>query len=141
VERLRESGVIQVVAVADPLKIGYQTYADIQIQVRPPAIDAVATRLAKFREIFFLGICTGTCDLLAGAIFRSNQHMDDFMTKRLAKVPGIERTMTLSFIRIVKRDFAYPVASLDGGTVDGHSTVPRRVRQRLIHRQHTNPRV
>lgn len=109
IERLLREKVMQIGAWTDPLKIGYQTYASIQIQVDPPDIETVAERLATLPEIFFLGICTGAFDIYAAALFRSNEHMYEFITKRLSRVPGIVHTSTSSMIRIVKRQYAYPV--------------------------------
>ena len=118
VERLLHDGVIQVGAWADPLKIGYQNYAMIEIQVRPPYIVSVAERLAKMPEFYFVGICTGAFDIYAGAVVRSVEDMEELITRRLARVPGIVRTSTSSIIRLVKRDYSYPVPDFEnaGGT-------------------------
>lgn len=118
VERLLRDGVIQVGAWADPLKIGYQNYAMIEIQVKPPYIVSVAERLAKMPEFYFVGICTGGFDIYAGAVVRSVKDMEELITRRLARVPGIVRTSTSSIIRLVKRDYSYPVPDFEnaGGT-------------------------
>jgi len=118
IERLLRDGVIQVGAWADPLKIGYQNYAMIEIQVKPPYIVRVAERLAKMPEFYFVGICTGAFDIYAGAVVRSVKDMEELITRRLARVPGIVRTSTSSIIRLVKRDYSYPVPDFEnaGGT-------------------------
>jgi Lrp/AsnC family transcriptional regulator for asnA, asnC and gidA len=130
IDRLLRDGVIQIAAVADPMKIGYQTYAIIRIQVNPPDLEKVARRLAIFDEVFFLGIASGDADIVAAALFRSNEHMYQFFTRRLTRVPGIQRSSTLNLMRIVKREYAYPVAN-DGddlpsrGPVRGRRTLQR----------------
>lgn len=116
IERLLREKVMQIGAWTDPLKIGYQTYASIQIQVNPPDVEKVAERLATLPEIFFLAICTGAFDIYAAALFRSNEHMYEFITKRLSRVPGIVHTSTSSMIRIVKRQYAYPVPDMHAST-------------------------
>ena len=115
IERLLAAEVIQIGAWADPLKVGYQTYAFIQIRVTPGTIEQAAAELARLPEIYFLGICTGEFDLLAGVLIRSNDHMYEFVAHRLARVPGLVSTATSSIIRIVKRDFAYPVGKASPG--------------------------
>jgi Lrp/AsnC family transcriptional regulator, regulator for asnA, asnC and gidA len=110
IQRLVRDKVIQFGAWADPLKIGYQHYAMVEIQASLPDVDQAARRLARLPEIFFLGICTGSYDIVAAAVFRSNEHMHEFMTKRLARIPGIQRTVTASITRIVKRESTHPVA-------------------------------
>ena len=54
-------------------------------------------------------------------MFRSNEHLYELMTKRFARIAGIQRTSTLGIVRIVKRAYAYPVPALDaaGATEPG----------------------
>jgi Lrp/AsnC family transcriptional regulator for asnA, asnC and gidA len=113
IERLLREGVLRFGVWTDPLKVGYGTYAIIEIQVDPPRIERAAETLAQFPEIFFLGISTGSFDVFASALFRSSEHMYEFMTKRLTRVPGIQRTVTNSIVRILKREFPNPLA-VDG---------------------------
>jgi Lrp/AsnC family transcriptional regulator for asnA, asnC and gidA len=108
IERLVREQVIQVGAWADPFKIGYEFYVLIQFQVRRRDIERAAKLLAELPEIVFLGTCTGGFDIFAGAVFQSNDHMYEFMTKRLMRVPGIDRIDTSNLMRIVKRAYSYP---------------------------------
>jgi len=123
IERLTRDGVVQCGAWTDPLKIGYQTYAIIQIQVAPPRLERVAAALARLPEVFFLGIATGGFDVVAAAVFRSNEHLYELMTGQLARIPGIQRTSTLGIVRIVKRAYGYPVPPIAS---DGVSPARRR---------------
>lgn len=120
VERLIREQVIQIGAWADPLKIGYQNYAVMMIQAELRYLERAAERLAEMPEIFFLGTCTGAFDIFATACFRSVEHMHEFMTKRLARVPGIRRVSTSNVTRVGKRNYSFRVASVDG-TSDGNS--------------------
>ena len=131
IERLLQDRVIQVGAWADPLKIGYQTYAMIEIQVKPPYIVKVAERLAQMPEFYFVGICTGAFDIYAGAVVRSVDDMYELTTRRLAHVPGIVRMSTSSIIRLVKRDYSYPVPDFQNDVVsDGAPLRPRHAKTR-----------
>ena len=89
--------------------------------------------LARLPEVFFLGIATGGFDVVAAAVFRSNEHLYELMTKRLARIAGIQRTSTLGIVRIVKRAYAYPVPAIEppaapdegGAGPDGDGCPPR----------------
>jgi Lrp/AsnC family transcriptional regulator, regulator for asnA, asnC and gidA len=105
VERLLREQVFQIAAWVDPLKVGYQHYAIIEIEVRPAALERATRRVAAFPEAYFLGVCAGSQRLVAAAVFRSNEHFHEFMTARLARVPGIRGTSTLNVTRIVKREY------------------------------------
>ena len=109
IARLLKDDVIKFGVWPNPLKIGYQTYAFIEIQVNPPDLEEVAERLASFPEIAFVGICTGSFDIHVAALFYSNDHMYELITKRLNHVKGVLRTSTSTVMRIVKREFGYPV--------------------------------
>lgn len=109
IARLLKNEVITFGVWPNPLKIGYQTYAFIEIQVNPPDLEQVAERLATFPEIAFVGICTGSFDIHVAALFYSNDHMYELITKRLNHVKGVLRTSTSTVMRIVKREFGYPV--------------------------------
>jgi Lrp/AsnC family transcriptional regulator, regulator for asnA, asnC and gidA len=127
IERLTREGVVQCGAWTDPLKIGYQTYAIIQIQVAPPRLEKVAEVLAGLPEVFFLGIATGGFDIVAAAVFRSNEHLYELMTKRFARIAGIQRTSTLGIVRIVKRAYSYPVPAIEPAAASD-SPAPRKRR-------------
>jgi Lrp/AsnC family transcriptional regulator for asnA, asnC and gidA len=114
VARLLRDKVMQVGAWADPLKIGYQVHVILEIETDLRLLDVAARRVAGMREVFFLGTCTGHVDILAAAVFRDNDHLHEFITQRLARVPGIRRTMTLHITQTVKRHYSFLLDLLDG---------------------------
>jgi Lrp/AsnC family transcriptional regulator, regulator for asnA, asnC and gidA len=138
IERLTREGVVQCGAWTDPLKIGYQTYAIIQIQVAPPRLEKVAQVLAELPEVFFLGVATGGFDIVAAAVFRSNEHLYELMTKRFARIAGIQRTSTLGIVRIVKRAYSYPVPAIEV-TSTADSPTPRKRRGTAAARRKGTP--
>jgi Lrp/AsnC family transcriptional regulator, regulator for asnA, asnC and gidA len=109
IERMLSKGLFQVSAVPDPFKIGYQFWVFIEFRVQPAHINRAAKEISQLPEIFFLGVTTGTCDLVATALFRSNEHFDDFLTRELAAIKGIVQTDTFQVVRLVKRQFRYPI--------------------------------
>jgi Lrp/AsnC family transcriptional regulator for asnA, asnC and gidA len=114
IDRLIRERVIHIGAWADPLKVGYQIYTVIEIQVVPSAIEQVAARLEPLPEIFFLGTCIGTFDIFAAACFSSSDHLQQFVTERIGRVPGIQRITTSTMMRIVKRTPPTPAALVRG---------------------------
>lgn len=103
--RLIESKRMQVVAVADPYRLGYETDTNIGLHVRPDKIAEVARRLASFPEVRYVGICTGAYDIIVAAMFRSNAELLHFLTAELASVPDIVRTETSHVLKVVKRTY------------------------------------
>lgn len=103
IARLLDDDLIQVGAWVDPVRIGGQIYAHIEVEVENSRIDAVARHIAHFSEINFESIQTGKADIFLGCFFRSMQHMDEFITRKLAGVKGILVTSSVVVLRIVKR--------------------------------------
>jgi Lrp/AsnC family transcriptional regulator for asnA, asnC and gidA len=145
IERLVREQVIQIGAWADPLKIGYQDYINMELQVRLRDIERVAHRLAKLPEIFFLGLCTGRSHIFAGCCFRSNDHLYEFMTKHLARIPGIQGISTSSVTKILKREHSFPALPLTaadgtGAAADSDETInTRHVRQKAKRTKRAGP--
>jgi Lrp/AsnC family transcriptional regulator, regulator for asnA, asnC and gidA len=101
--RLVQEGVIEFAVLTNPLQLGYHIWALLHIQVEMPRVRNVAERLAAAPEVYFVGVTTGSYDIFAGAVFRSNDELLDFIVNRLAKVPGVVRTTTSNVLQVVKR--------------------------------------
>jgi Lrp/AsnC family transcriptional regulator for asnA, asnC and gidA len=118
VDALLKNEIIRISAWADPLLLGFQSYANVEIVMDPRYIEAAAAEIATFPEVFFLGVCAGDFDILAVCLFRSNEHMYDFLTHDLAHVQGVRRTTTSSIIRTIKRQLPVPPLYTEGGAVE-----------------------
>ncbi len=105
IERLLRNKTFQIAAWVDPLRVGYQHYAIIVLEPRLTDMERATQRVAALPEVFFLGVCAGSHRLVAATVFRSTEHFHEFMTTRLARVPGIRSTSTLNVTRIVKRQY------------------------------------
>jgi Lrp/AsnC family transcriptional regulator for asnA, asnC and gidA len=124
--RLMRHGIVEFSAVTNPLRMGYQSWAIIEIQGQPSRIRGIAEELAKVPEVFFVGITTGEYDILVNAVFPSNAELLHFLTTRLSKIRGVTRTATSTLLDVVKRrltlDFPDPTTNGGGAT----KTAPRR---------------
>ena len=88
IERLVREQVIQIGAWADPLKIGYQDYINMELQVSLAEIERVAERLAKLPEIFFLGLCTGRSNIFAIPMATGTTRCGTWWPARATKPPA-----------------------------------------------------
>lgn len=110
IARLLDDNLIQVGAWVDPVRVGGLIYAHIEVEVENSRIDSTARQLAEFDEVNFEFIQTGRADIILGCFFRSTQHMDDFVTRKLPRVKGIRATSSVIVLRVVKRHYRFPVA-------------------------------
>jgi Lrp/AsnC family transcriptional regulator for asnA, asnC and gidA len=107
--RLVRRGIVEFATLTNPLQLGYQIWAIIEVQAELRKIRPVAQQLAAAPEVYFVGITTGGYDVLAAAVFRSNDELLDFITRRLSGIPGIVRTSTSSVLQVVKRTMTFPL--------------------------------
>lgn len=107
VQRLIESGVMQVVAVTDPMQLGFERQALIGVRTRGP-IDAVASALAGVEEIDYVVVTAGTFDVLAEVVCTSDQHLLGLL-ERIRTLDGVESTETFMYLQLRKQTYAWGV--------------------------------
>jgi Lrp/AsnC family transcriptional regulator for asnA, asnC and gidA len=113
IDWLTGEGYIQISALTDPLKIGFPVWVVVEVQVDLPEIENVTEALAALPEVFFIGVTTGAFDIFFTAVFRTNDDLYHFISRKLARIPGIRHTATSSILRLAKRTFAYGVPGLE----------------------------
>ena len=99
--RLVQDGILQVVAVTNPLKVGYRVMTLIGIKVQDRPLDEVARQVAELEEAIYIVLCTGAYDLLAEVVCRDNAHLLALL-KRLRTIEGICNTESFVYLDIVK---------------------------------------
>lgn len=132
IAKLLSDDLIQVTAWVDPIRIAGQIYAHIEVTVDFGRVDEVAERIAQFDEVVFEGISTGRADIFVSCVFRSTQHMDQFLTRQLAAIDGIRGTSSSILLRIVRRQHRYAAFARDDAgsrAADGTKGALRKIRK------------
>ena len=104
VSNLINTQVMQIVAVTNPVKLGYSMAGMIGIRVSGERLFEVAEQIAAFDEVIYLIICAGSFDLLAEVVCQDNDHLLRFLTEKLYKVQGVQQTETYMYLRVVKQN-------------------------------------
>jgi Lrp/AsnC family transcriptional regulator for asnA, asnC and gidA len=112
-DRLLASGVVRVVALPDLEQVGLETKVIITMRVEPDKVDDVGNGLREMEEVRWVGYTTGEYDLICEAVFPSDEHLLQFLTHRLAALPGIRSTTTSHVLRALKdaHEWRIPAAS------------------------------
>jgi Lrp/AsnC family transcriptional regulator for asnA, asnC and gidA len=105
--RLIERGILQVVGVTDPLKLGFQQQAMIGVRCQADRLLEVAETVAGFAEVAYLVITAGAYDLLVEVVCEDNDALLRFLTNRLRQVEGVRETETFVYLRMVKQVYAW----------------------------------
>ncbi len=123
--RMLDADLLRIVAVADPLKIGYPVVAIIGLQVMPSMLAEVERQLAELPEFRFIGMTSGPWDFVAEAWFPSLADLADFITQDVGAIAGIQRMETEHVLRMVRYTYDWGRPSLDGSGLPA-SRVSRR---------------
>ena len=107
VKRLTESGLLQIVAIAEPQFLGWSAAGMIGVTVRAGQVDAVAQQLAQFPEVSYLFMASGEFDLFAEVFCRDREHFVSFLNEKLQQVPGVERTRTFMILKMYKLSYRW----------------------------------
>ncbi len=102
VQRLLDSGVMQIVAVTDPLQVGFARQAMIGIRVEGD-MNAVADRLAEFSEVDYVVVTAGSFDLLVEVVCEDDDHLLDLLSQRVRGLPGVRSTETFVYLKLRKQ--------------------------------------
>jgi Lrp/AsnC family transcriptional regulator for asnA, asnC and gidA len=100
-KRLVQEEFIQVVALLDPSKMGYESQALVGVQVDPDKIDRVADAMAELSEISWVAVTTGSYDVFAWATLQSAEALGIFLRTKVGIIPGVRRTET--FVNLDKK--------------------------------------
>jgi Lrp/AsnC family transcriptional regulator for asnA, asnC and gidA len=109
VQRLEKAGILQVVGIADPLKIGFDLMAMVGVQVRPGEIGDVAAALSQLQETSYVAAVAGQYDLFVELVCRDTAHFQQLLTQGLHAVDGVVRTESFLILEIHKMAYGWGV--------------------------------
>lgn len=102
VERLIEEQILQVIAVADPIRLGYTIRANIGLGVRPGMLDQAASVLSSSPDTHHVLITTGSFDLLCTTFFNTQEGLSRFVREYLGTVPGVVSDEVMVLMKVTK---------------------------------------
>ena len=104
-QRLMDGGVVQVVAVTNPLSLGYRRMAMIGVHTEGPT-DGIATTLESFPDIEYLVVTAGSFDLMCEVVVPDDEALLR-LTNRIRSVPGVTNTETFIYLSLIKQNYAW----------------------------------
>lgn len=111
IKRLTEDEIIQIVAVSNPLKLGFEITGDLYITVDMKKMDLVIKELQNIRELWYIVATTGRSNINAEFVVKNLEELHQLVYDRLSHIDGIEQVETSIIIKYVKRryDFGTPI--------------------------------
>ena len=104
VQKLTEQGVLQIVAVTDPLQLGFHRQAMVGIRVEGDPRE-VAKKLEAIKAIDYLVLSTGRFDILAEMVARDDEEMTELLYGQIRTIPGVIATETFTYLELRKQHY------------------------------------
>ena len=108
VQRLVDSGVMQVVAVTDPLQLGFARQAMIGIKAQGP-LEPLADSLAALDEVDYVVITAGSYDLLVEVVCESDDALLHTLSTKIRTLENVVSTETFMYLKLRKQTYSWGV--------------------------------
>lgn len=102
VQKLTESGVMQVVAVTDPMQLGFYRQAMIGIRVSGDT-TLVAEALGALTAVDYVVLTAGSFDILAEVVCENDDDLIDLLNKQIRAIEGVQSTETFVYLKLFKQ--------------------------------------
>lgn len=102
VQKLTDSGVMQVVAVTDPMQLGFYRQAMIGVRVSGDT-TTVADALAQIVAVDYVVLTAGSFDILAEVVCENDDDLIELLNKKIRAIPGVLSTETFVYLRLHKQ--------------------------------------
>ena len=106
VQRLIDHNIIQVVAVTDPMQLGFQRQAMVGINCEGD-LRVIADEISKIDEVDYVVVVGGSFDLLAEVVCEDDDHLLDLVNGKIRTMPSVRATETFSYLRLYKQTYAW----------------------------------
>ena len=106
VSKLLETGVMQIVAVTDPLQVGFNREAMIGIEVDGD-MEAVADLLSLMDEISYIILTAGSFDIILEVVCEDDEALLEVINRKIRAIPGVRRTETFMYLKLRKQSYTW----------------------------------
>src|SRR3978361_426968 len=102
VQKLTDSGVMQVVAVTDPMQLGFYRQAMIGLRGSGDT-TVVAEELGKLTAVDYVVLTAGSFDILAEIVCENDEDLIELLNKKIRAIPGVHSTETFVYLKLQKQ--------------------------------------
>ncbi len=106
VQRLRDTGVMQIVAITDPLQLGYGREALIGIRVHGD-VRLVADKVAAIDEANYVVMTAGSFDIIAEVIAVDDNALVHLLNDAIRSIPGVTEVETFLYLKLSKQTYTW----------------------------------
>lgn len=107
-QKMTESGIMQVVAVTDPLQLGFYRQAMIGIRCTGD-MTSIANSLSAMPECDYVVMTAGSFDILVEVVVENDQDLIDVLNTKIRSLPGVISTETFVYLKLHKQFYNWGV--------------------------------
>ncbi|MHA3683910.1 Lrp/AsnC family transcriptional regulator [Leucobacter sp. HY1910] len=104
VQKLTDAGVMQIVAVTDPMRLGFSRQAMLGIRVSGDT-RIVADRLAEMPEISYVVLSAGSFDIIAEVVCEDDQGLIELLNEKIRGIEGVSSTESFLYLQLTKQKY------------------------------------
>ena len=106
VQRLLDAGIMQFVAVTDPLQVGFTRQAMIGVRADGD-LREIAAKLSALPEVDYVVITAGSFDILIEVVCENDAHLLAMLNDSVRSVPGVRDTETFVYLELAKQTYTW----------------------------------
>lgn len=106
VQRLIDSGVMQIVGVTDPKMLGFGRQAMIGLTVEGDT-RKIADAVAALDEVVYVVLTAGSLDVLVEVVVEDDERLLELLNNKIRSIDGVRDTQTFMYLRIHKETYAW----------------------------------
>lgn len=102
VQKLTESGVMQIVAVTDPLRLGFARQAMVGVKCVGD-VTSVADALSNISSVDYVVLTAGSFDILVEVVCEDDDHLIALLNQKIRTLPGVVSAETFVYLKLHKQ--------------------------------------
>ena len=102
-KKLIEQGIVHIVALPEPDKVGLFVEAIVALDISHERLNPILEELGKHPQVRWLAATTGRFDILAHVQFRSNDELFKFIEGEIGRLEGVRDSETFIYLHVEKR--------------------------------------
>jgi len=104
VQKLIDSGVMQIVAVTDPLQLGFYRQAMIGIRTMGDS-RTISDAIAAIDAVEYVVLTAGSFDMLAEVVCEDDDSLLALLNGQIRTVPGVVQTEVFTYLQLKKQQY------------------------------------
>lgn len=105
-QRLVESGVMQIVGVTNPLMLGFRRVAMVGLRVEGD-VRTVAETLASIPDVDYVVIVAGSFDIMIEVVSEDDESLLNLLNDKVRAIPGVRSTETFTYLSLHKQTYSW----------------------------------